>query len=159
RSTPPSVNHPGKDGAPAGTPMAVAPFARAAARARPTRGGQDAAGSPVGGRSDAAAGHADQRLGALSRRPPFGGTDRGRPRAARPQPRLPPAHRRRPQRGRGGPAARLVKEGRRRRPGQAPRSVRRPVAAGGAVVLVLPDRIELSTSPLPRECSTTELRQ
>jgi hypothetical protein len=24
---------------------------------------------------------------------------------------------------------------------------------------VLPDRIELSTSPLPRECSTTELRQ
>ena len=26
-------------------------------------------------------------------------------------------------------------------------------------VLVLPDRIELSTSPLPMECSTTELRQ
>jgi hypothetical protein len=26
-------------------------------------------------------------------------------------------------------------------------------------LLVLPDRIELSTSPLPRECSTTELRQ
>jgi hypothetical protein len=26
-------------------------------------------------------------------------------------------------------------------------------------ILVLPDRIELSTSPLPRECSTTELRQ
>ena len=26
-------------------------------------------------------------------------------------------------------------------------------------VMVLPDRIELSTSPLPRECSTTELRQ
>ena len=25
--------------------------------------------------------------------------------------------------------------------------------------VVLPDRIELSTSPLPRECSTTELRQ
>src|SRR5216683_821311 len=25
--------------------------------------------------------------------------------------------------------------------------------------LVLPDRIELSTSPLPMECSTTELRQ
>jgi hypothetical protein len=25
--------------------------------------------------------------------------------------------------------------------------------------LVLPERIELSTSPLPRECSTTELRQ
>jgi hypothetical protein len=25
--------------------------------------------------------------------------------------------------------------------------------------MVLPDRIELSTSPLPRECSTTELRQ
>ena len=25
--------------------------------------------------------------------------------------------------------------------------------------LVLPNRIELSTSPLPRECSTTELRQ
>jgi hypothetical protein len=25
--------------------------------------------------------------------------------------------------------------------------------------LVLPDRIELSASPLPRECSTTELRQ
>jgi hypothetical protein len=24
---------------------------------------------------------------------------------------------------------------------------------------VLPERIELSTSPLPRECSTTELRQ
>jgi hypothetical protein len=28
-----------------------------------------------------------------------------------------------------------------------------------AEVLVLPDRIELSTSPLPMECSTTELRQ
>jgi hypothetical protein len=28
-----------------------------------------------------------------------------------------------------------------------------------AKMLVLPDRIELSTSPLPRECSTTELRQ
>src|SRR5690606_20338714 len=27
------------------------------------------------------------------------------------------------------------------------------------IFLVLPDRIELSTSPLPRECSTTELRQ
>jgi hypothetical protein len=27
------------------------------------------------------------------------------------------------------------------------------------VSLVLPERIELSTSPLPRECSTTELRQ
>lgn len=27
------------------------------------------------------------------------------------------------------------------------------------IYLVLPDRIELSTSPLPRECSTTELRQ
>jgi hypothetical protein len=26
-------------------------------------------------------------------------------------------------------------------------------------MMVLPDRIELSTSPLPRECSTTELRQ
>jgi hypothetical protein len=26
-------------------------------------------------------------------------------------------------------------------------------------LMVLPDRIELSTSPLPRECSTTELRQ
>jgi hypothetical protein len=26
-------------------------------------------------------------------------------------------------------------------------------------MLVLPERIELSTSPLPRECSTTELRQ
>ena len=25
--------------------------------------------------------------------------------------------------------------------------------------MVLPDRIELSTSPLPMECSTTELRQ
>ena len=25
--------------------------------------------------------------------------------------------------------------------------------------MVLPERIELSTSPLPRECSTTELRQ
>jgi hypothetical protein len=25
--------------------------------------------------------------------------------------------------------------------------------------VVLPERIELSTSPLPRECSTTELRQ
>ena len=25
--------------------------------------------------------------------------------------------------------------------------------------MVLPDRIELSASPLPRECSTTELRQ
>ena len=32
----------------------------------------------------------------------------------------------------------------------------RPECAGA---LVLPDRIELSTSPLPRECSTTELRQ
>ncbi len=29
----------------------------------------------------------------------------------------------------------------------------------GKNALVLPDRIELSTSPLPRECSTTELRQ
>ena len=29
----------------------------------------------------------------------------------------------------------------------------------GEAELVLPDRIELSTSPLPRECSTTELRQ
>src|SRR5947207_8086152 len=28
-----------------------------------------------------------------------------------------------------------------------------------AEMLVLPERIELSTSPLPRECSTTELRQ
>src|SRR5690606_37799670 len=27
------------------------------------------------------------------------------------------------------------------------------------IFLVLPDRIELSTSPLPRECSTTALRQ
>ena len=27
------------------------------------------------------------------------------------------------------------------------------------ILLVLPERIELSTSPLPRECSTTELRQ
>jgi hypothetical protein len=27
------------------------------------------------------------------------------------------------------------------------------------ICMVLPDRIELSTSPLPRECSTTELRQ
>jgi hypothetical protein len=27
------------------------------------------------------------------------------------------------------------------------------------IKLVLPDRIELSTSPLPMECSTTELRQ
>ena len=26
-------------------------------------------------------------------------------------------------------------------------------------LMVLPDRIELSTSPLPMECSTTELRQ
>ena len=25
--------------------------------------------------------------------------------------------------------------------------------------MVLPERIELSTSPVPRECSTTELRQ
>jgi hypothetical protein len=25
--------------------------------------------------------------------------------------------------------------------------------------MVLPERLELSTSPLPRECSTTELRQ
>ena len=30
---------------------------------------------------------------------------------------------------------------------------------GDFELLVLPDRIELSTSPLPRECSTTELRQ
>src|SRR3979490_2474403 len=29
----------------------------------------------------------------------------------------------------------------------------------GEKKLVLPDRIELSTSPLPMECSTTELRQ
>src|SRR3954466_6292192 len=36
-----------------------------------------------------------------------------------------------------------------------------PSGRGGArePLLVLPDRIELSTSPLPRECSTTELRQ
>jgi hypothetical protein len=39
-----------------------------------------------------------------------------------------------------------------------------PISAGskaGSVAkkLVLPDRIELSTSPLPMECSTTELRQ
>ena len=27
------------------------------------------------------------------------------------------------------------------------------------ILLVLPEGIELSTSPLPRECSTTELRQ
>jgi hypothetical protein len=27
------------------------------------------------------------------------------------------------------------------------------------IKMVLPDRIELSTSPLPMECSTTELRQ
>jgi hypothetical protein len=27
------------------------------------------------------------------------------------------------------------------------------------MMMVLPERIELSTSPLPRECSTTELRQ
>jgi hypothetical protein len=29
----------------------------------------------------------------------------------------------------------------------------------GQVILVLPERFELSTSPLPRECSTPELRQ
>src|SRR5262252_6498633 len=33
------------------------------------------------------------------------------------------------------------------------------VVIGDIEGLVLPDRIELSTSPLPRECSTTELRQ
>jgi hypothetical protein len=33
------------------------------------------------------------------------------------------------------------------------------VTDSSAFSLVLPDRIELSTSPLPRECSTTELRQ
>src|SRR5260370_1283138 len=33
------------------------------------------------------------------------------------------------------------------------------VPDSSAFPLVLPDRIELSTSPLPRECSTTELRQ
>ena len=38
------------------------------------------------------------------------------------------------------------------------KSERMPVA-GSSLVMVLPDRIELSTSPLPRECSTTELRQ
>ena len=32
-------------------------------------------------------------------------------------------------------------------------------AAIGGGAMVLPDRIELSTSPLPMECSTTELRQ
>ena len=31
--------------------------------------------------------------------------------------------------------------------------------ARGYITMVLPERIELSTSPLPRECSTTELRQ
>ena len=30
---------------------------------------------------------------------------------------------------------------------------------GSSGRMVLPDRIELSTSPLPRECSTTELLQ
>src|SRR5262249_15872186 len=37
----------------------------------------------------------------------------------------------------------------------------RSAIGGGAdfMEMVLPDRIELSTSPLPRECSTTELRQ
>ncbi len=34
-----------------------------------------------------------------------------------------------------------------------------PKIMSGKNALVLPDRIELSTSPLPRECSTTELRQ
>jgi hypothetical protein len=33
-----------------------------------------------------------------------------------------------------------------------------PLATIG-IKMVLPDRIELSTSPLPMECSTTELRQ
>jgi hypothetical protein len=33
-----------------------------------------------------------------------------------------------------------------------------PLATIG-MKMVLPDRIELSTSPLPMECSTTELRQ
>jgi hypothetical protein len=41
---------------------------------------------------------------------------------------------------------------------------RKDQAAAGLTVndverLVLPVRIELTTSPLPRECSTTELRQ
>ncbi len=36
---------------------------------------------------------------------------------------------------------------------------RRRRSCRGKNALVLPDRIELSTSPLPRECSTTELRQ
>ncbi len=36
---------------------------------------------------------------------------------------------------------------------------RRQRSCLGKNALVLPDRIELSTSPLPRECSTTELRQ
>ncbi len=36
-------------------------------------------------------------------------------------------------------------------PSEAPRAVRSK--------MVLPERIELSTSPLPRECSTSELRQ
>jgi hypothetical protein len=35
----------------------------------------------------------------------------------------------------------------------------RRTAEHRAICMVLPDRIELSTSPLPRECSTTELRQ
>ena len=39
------------------------------------------------------------------------------------------------------------------------RQCRRGPSVVGARKLVLPDRIELSTSPLPRECSTTELRQ
>src|SRR5262245_45662749 len=47
-----------------------------------------------------------------------------------------------------------------------PRPMPSPPPVGGAGNwpylrndMVLPDRIELSTSPLPRECSTTELRQ
>src|SRR5579872_3777292 len=37
------------------------------------------------------------------------------------------------------------------------KSLKNPIKIG--CFLVLPERIELSTSPLPRECSTTELRQ
>ena len=35
----------------------------------------------------------------------------------------------------------------------------KPKCSENPIKLVLPDRIELSTSPLPMECSTTELRQ
>ena len=43
--------------------------------------------------------------------------------------------------------------------GPSKRAIEARLGCEAASELVLPDRIELSTSPLPRGCSTTELRQ